>query len=71
MTENAPARPMTAEDVVKRIVAECAFIGANGEVGIRRSEARSSVSLVNAVTGKSTRSTSGQTRFRALHIHSF
>ena len=35
MTEHAPARPMTAEDVVKRIVVECAFIGANGEVGIR------------------------------------
>ena len=28
-------RPMTAEDVVRRIAAECAFIGANGEVGIR------------------------------------
>jgi hypothetical protein len=26
---------MTAEDVVRRIAAECAFIGANGEVGIR------------------------------------
>jgi hypothetical protein len=35
MTAHAPARPMTAEDVVKRIAAECAFIGANGEVGIR------------------------------------
>jgi hypothetical protein len=35
MTGHAPARPMTAEDVVKRIAAECAFIGANGEVGIQ------------------------------------
>jgi hypothetical protein len=26
---------MTAEDVVKRIAAECAFISENGEVGIR------------------------------------
>jgi hypothetical protein len=35
MTEYASARPMTAEDVVKRIAAECAFISADGEVGIR------------------------------------
>jgi len=35
MTEQAPARPMTAENVVKRIVTECTFIGASGEVGIR------------------------------------
>jgi hypothetical protein len=35
MTEHAPARPMTADDVVKRIVAECAFSDANVEVGIR------------------------------------
>ena len=30
-----PGRPLTAEDVVRRIAAECAFISANGEVGIR------------------------------------
>jgi hypothetical protein len=31
-----PRRPiLTAEDVVKRIAAECAFVSANGEVGIR------------------------------------
>jgi hypothetical protein len=31
-----PRRPiLTSEDVVKRIAAECAFVGANGEVGIR------------------------------------
>jgi hypothetical protein len=36
MTKNTQSgRPMTAEDVVRRIAAECAFIGANGEVGIR------------------------------------
>jgi hypothetical protein len=36
MTENPPARrPLTAEDVVRRIAAECTFIGGNGEVGIR------------------------------------
>jgi hypothetical protein len=36
MTENPPSgRPLTAEDVVRRIAAECAFISANGEVGIR------------------------------------
>jgi hypothetical protein len=36
MTENPPpGRPLTAEDVVRRIAAECAFISANGEVGIR------------------------------------
>jgi hypothetical protein len=37
MTEDAPPRrrPMTAEDVVKRIAAECAFIDGRGGVGIR------------------------------------
>jgi len=36
MTEHPqPGRPLTAEDVVRRIAAECAFISANGEVGIR------------------------------------
>jgi len=36
MTEDQPPRrPLTAEDVVRRIAAECAFISANGEVGIR------------------------------------
>ena len=30
-----PGRPLTAEEVVRRIAAECAFISANGEVGIR------------------------------------
>jgi hypothetical protein len=36
MTEDTPSwRPMTAEDVVRRIAAECTFISANGEVGIR------------------------------------
>jgi hypothetical protein len=36
MTDDAPpTRPMSAEDVVRRIAAECAFVGANGEVGIR------------------------------------
>jgi hypothetical protein len=35
MTGHAPARPMAAEDIVKHIAAEYAFIGANGEAGIR------------------------------------
>jgi hypothetical protein len=36
MTEDTPSgRPMSAEDVVRRIAAECAFVSANGEVGIR------------------------------------
>jgi len=36
MTEDPPpGRPLSAEDVVRRIAAECTFIGANGEVGIR------------------------------------
>jgi hypothetical protein len=36
MTEPPPpGRPLTAEDLVRRIAAECAFISANGEVGIR------------------------------------
>ena len=36
MTENPPSgRPLTAEEVVRRIAAECALISANGEVGIR------------------------------------
>jgi hypothetical protein len=36
MTEDPPsARPITAEEVVRRIAAECAFVSANGEVGIR------------------------------------
>jgi hypothetical protein len=36
MTDDvSPQRPMTAEDVVRRIAAECAFVSANGEVGIR------------------------------------
>jgi hypothetical protein len=30
-----PRRPLTAEDVVRRIAAECPFVSANGEVGIR------------------------------------
>ena len=30
-----PQRPVTAEEVVRRIAAECAFVSANGEVGIR------------------------------------
>ncbi|HEV2097609.1 MAG TPA: hypothetical protein VGR45_01650 [Stellaceae bacterium] len=30
-----PGRPLTAEDAVRRIATECAFISANGEVGIR------------------------------------
>jgi hypothetical protein len=30
-----PRRPLTAEEVVRRIAAECAFVSANGEVGIR------------------------------------
>jgi hypothetical protein len=30
-----PQRPLTAEDVVRRIAAECAFVSANGDVGIR------------------------------------
>ena len=36
MTEDTPfGRPLTAEDVVRHIAAECAFISTNGEVGIR------------------------------------
>jgi hypothetical protein len=37
MTDDPPPRRpiLTPEDVVKRIAAECAFVGANGEVGIR------------------------------------
>jgi hypothetical protein len=36
MTENTPpGTPMTAKEVVRRIAAECAFVGASGEVGIR------------------------------------
>ncbi len=36
MTEDPPpGRPLTAEEIVRRIAAECAFISANGEVGIR------------------------------------
>jgi hypothetical protein len=37
MTDDLPPRRpiLTAEDLVKRIAAECAFAGANGEVGIR------------------------------------
>jgi hypothetical protein len=36
MTEHLPpGRPLTAEDVVRRIATECAFLSANGEVGIR------------------------------------
>jgi hypothetical protein len=36
MTDDPPSgRPLTAEHVVRRIAAECAFISANGEVGIR------------------------------------
>jgi hypothetical protein len=31
----SPRRPLTAEDVVRRIAAECAFISATGEAGIR------------------------------------
>ena len=30
-----PQRPLTAEDVVRRIASECAFVSPNGEVGIR------------------------------------
>lgn len=36
MTEDAaPRRPMTAEDVVQRIAAECAFVDQRGGVGFR------------------------------------
>lgn len=36
MTEDAvPRRPMTAEDVVRRIAVECAFVDQRGGVGIR------------------------------------
>ncbi|HEY2540553.1 MAG TPA: hypothetical protein VGI28_13835 [Stellaceae bacterium] len=35
MPDEAPSLPMTAEDAVKRIAAECAFVDANGGVGIR------------------------------------
>jgi hypothetical protein len=35
MTEETPLAPMTAEDVVKRIAAECAYVDADGAVGIR------------------------------------
>ena len=35
MMDQPPPRPITAEDVVRRIAAECAFVSANGEVGIR------------------------------------
>jgi hypothetical protein len=37
MTDDPPPRrsPMTAEDVVKRIAAECAFVDERGGVGIR------------------------------------
>ena len=36
VTENsAPRRPLTADDVVRRIAAQCAFISPTGEVGIR------------------------------------
>ena len=36
MTDDAaPRRPMTAEDVVRRIAAECTFVDRHGSVGIR------------------------------------
>jgi hypothetical protein len=36
MTDELSAgRPLTAEDVVRRISSECTFVGVNGEVGIR------------------------------------
>ena len=35
MTDDTPPQPMTAEDAVKRIAAECAYVDANGGVGIR------------------------------------
>jgi hypothetical protein len=46
MTEDTPSwRPLTAEDVVRRIAAECAFVSANGEVGIRLRPAAAIVRL--------------------------
>jgi hypothetical protein len=41
--DHPPRRPITAEDVVRRIAAECAFVNANGEVGIRLEPAASIV----------------------------
>jgi hypothetical protein len=36
MPDDPPVRrPLTAEEVVRRIAAECAFVSVNGEVGIR------------------------------------
>jgi hypothetical protein len=35
MTNAAPPQPMTAEDVVRRIASECAFVDPHGGVGIR------------------------------------
>ena len=35
MTDDAPPQPMTAEDVVRRIASECAFVDPHGGVGIR------------------------------------
>ena len=35
MTSKPPARPMTAEDAVRRIAAECAYVDRYGAVGIR------------------------------------
>ena len=35
MTHEPPAKSMTAEDVVRRIAAECSYIDEHGAVGIR------------------------------------
>jgi hypothetical protein len=35
MTDEPPAKPMTAEDVVRRIATECAYVDERGAVGIR------------------------------------
>lgn len=35
MTDEPPAKPMTAEEVVCRIAAECSYIDERGAVGIR------------------------------------
>jgi hypothetical protein len=35
MTGEAPAKPMTPEDVIRRIAAECTYVDQHGAVGIR------------------------------------
>ena len=35
MANEPPAKPMTPEDVVRRIAAECSYIDERGGVGIR------------------------------------